>query len=830
MRGTQSAGSTVLGGFTELAGRLLSASGPPVEVQIWVPADGTLANAARGDDDTLDVLCQRVAAGGPIAVDDAAGDPELAELAPVAAGTVRAYLGVPLHDPAGAVVGVLSAFSGETRIWTAEDRSLLADLAARVSAQLDVQQLAAEMQTNRLRWDVALEAAGIGSFDWDLRTGRLDWDERMQTLFGYAPGEFKPHIDTGFERIHPEDRDTIEGAIAAAVAAVGDYRAEFRALLPGGRQRWMAARGRAVAGPDGTAARLVGTAYDITEIRTARDEAARLLETMQTGFAAVDLDWRVTYLNSEGARVVGLTADELIGRTLWEAFPGLEDSEFGRQYRTAMSTMETVEFEAHYGHLASWFEVRAVPSTEGLSLYFLDVTARHLDQERAQAAAARLELLATVSAELAAAGLDIENAVARLAQTVVPQLADWCIVSLPAEGNRLRDVGSWHVDPELRSVVELYTRERLIGRTDMGPLQRARETGQAVVMPGGVTEKILPTLVSEPAKEALRMLAPESAVIVPLTARGNLTGVLAMARRADRPPMSDEEIRTATDVAARAALALDNASLYTAQQSLAEGLQRSLLTTPPEPDHCQIVVRYVAASEAARVGGDWFDSFLQPDGATVLVIGDVMGHDADAAAAMGQVRSLLRGIAWYSGAAPAEVLTGLDAAMRGLQVATTATAVVARLEQSEDERERGITRLRWSNAGHPPPMALNPDGTVTVLTGVQADLLLGIDPATPRTESAVVLDRGATVLLYTDGLVERRGQDLDTGLALLRETLADLTEVDLDTLCDSLLQRLLPAEAQDDVALVAVRLHRQDEPRPPEAGPERVPPGVPDDD
>jgi serine phosphatase RsbU (regulator of sigma subunit) len=195
---------------------------------------------------------------------------------------------------------------------------------------------------------------------------------------------------------------------------------------------------------------------------------------------------------------------------------------------------------------------------------------------------------------------------------------------------------------------------------------------------------------------------------------------------------------------------------------------------------------------------------------------------------MGQLRGLLRGIAWHSGAAPAEVLSGLDAAMQGLQVNTTATAVVARLEQSPDDRDRGITTLRWSNAGHPPPMAIKPDGTVQVLS-TTPDLLLGIDPGTSRSEATVVVERGSTVLLYTDGLVERRGQDLDHGLALLRDTLVELAGLDLEELCDELLARMLPEEADDDVALVAVRLHPQDRPRPAEAGPALVPPDVPDE-
>ena len=291
--------------------------------------------------------------------------------------------------------------------------------------------------------------------------------------------------------------------------------------------------------------------------------------------------------------------------------------------------------------------------------------------------------------------------------------------------------------------------------------------------------------------------------------------------------MDDGDFATVKEVASRAGLALDNARLYAEQRSLAAGLQRSLLTEPPQPDHCEIVTRYVPAAEIASVGGDWFDAFLQADGATMLVIGDVVGHDTEAAAAMGQVRALLRGIAWHSGAGPAEVLSGLDAAMEGLQVGTTATAVVARLEQTESEREQGLCRLRWSNAGHPPPMTVLPDGRVGVLSAPEADLLLGIDPRTARTETQVVLDRGATVLLYTDGLVERRGQNLDEGLARLRSTLSEVAALPLKELCNALLKLMLPEQAEDDVALVAVRLHSQDGPRPADVSPPRVPPTVP---
>jgi light-regulated signal transduction histidine kinase (bacteriophytochrome) len=252
-------------------------------------------------------------------------------------------------------------------------------------------------------------------------------------------------------------------------------------------------------------------------------------------------------------------------------------------------------------------------------------------------------------------------------------------------------------------------------------------------------------------------------------------------------------------------------SLYTRSRRVARAaltLQRSLLSEPPAPDHLEVAVRYVPAAQDAQVGGDWYDVFSQPDGATALVIGDVVGHDTEAAACMGQLRGLLRGISYDSADGPAGVLTRLDRAMDGLQLRTLATTIVARLErQTPDEAARGLTRLRWSNAGHPPPVLLRPDGSTEVLAPARAELLMGVHTAARRSDQVVTLPRGSTVLLYTDGLVERRDQLFDAGIERLRTELAALRDVPVDELADRLLARVLPDRAEDDVALIAVRLH-----------------------
>ncbi|MGY1607978.1 SpoIIE family protein phosphatase [Geodermatophilus sp. SYSU D00700] len=245
-------------------------------------------------------------------------------------------------------------------------------------------------------------------------------------------------------------------------------------------------------------------------------------------------------------------------------------------------------------------------------------------------------------------------------------------------------------------------------------------------------------------------------------------------------------------------------ALYARSRSIvraAETLQRSLLSEPPSPAGVEVGVRYVPATREAQVGGDWYDAFNQPDGATMLVIGDVVGHDVQAAACMAQLRGLLRGIAFDNGDSPARVLSRLDAAIEGLDLAAMATVLVARLEPAG-----GGARLRWSSAGHLPPLIAGPDGSARVLAAGRADLLLGVHPGTTRTDSEVLLEPGSTLLLYTDGLVERRAEGFDDGVDRLAHALADLRGRPVEEVCDGVLERLVPEGAEDDVALVAVRL------------------------
>jgi serine phosphatase RsbU (regulator of sigma subunit) len=245
-------------------------------------------------------------------------------------------------------------------------------------------------------------------------------------------------------------------------------------------------------------------------------------------------------------------------------------------------------------------------------------------------------------------------------------------------------------------------------------------------------------------------------------------------------------------------------ALHEQERRFSTALQHSLLTGPRQQDRLQVAVRYEPASEAAKIGGDWHDSFALPDGALALTIGDVAGHDRDAAAAMAQVRNMLRGVAYTLEEPPAAVMSALDRAMIGLDVTTIATAILARVEETSGPADAAPHRLRWTNAGHPAPVLLAPDGRVVVLSG--HDLLLGLQPETDRTDHTALLEPGATVVFYTDGLIERRGSDLDQGLDWLTQTLADLAGEDPEHLADALLEQQLP-HPMDDIAILVLRVH-----------------------
>lgn len=423
----------------------------------------------------------------------------------------------------------------------------------------------------------------------------------------------------------------------------------------------------------------------------------------------------------------------------------------------------------------------------------------------------RSKLLQQVG-EAVGATLDSQEAVARLSRLMVPALAEWCTVGLvDRDGAPQLQVGR-HAEARMSAhVQEIADAQTVAG--DASPQRRAVLTGEPVQTSGPDLSALVGT--------SHLQLMPGCALTVALGRWGYLT----LGRGCDQP-FTSLDTEQLLDLGRRVGLALENADLYREQRNSAEALQRSLLTDVPEPDHLHIEARYVPAGRVAQVGGDWYDAFLQTDGSSVLVVGDVMGHDMQAAGMMGQVRNILRGVVHDKLEPPAQLVTRVDRALQLLQVETLATLVVARIEQTPAERAQGLRRMVWANAGHPPPVLIRPDGTVQLLETV-GEMLVGFDVDAARTDHEVVLEVGSTVLLYTDGLVERRLTGVDQGLVRLRQALGALAHLPLDELVDQLLERLSDGLPEDDVALVGLRLFPEDQPRPAEAGPEDVPDLVP---
>lgn len=851
-----------------MAARLLGTSSGRIallsDVQQLVGATGPQpAPGPDGSEPLTQWLCaQTAAAEQAVSITDAEADADVAALGAVTSGVIGAYLGTPLRDLSGQVVGAVCVFGPDPRTWSEQDSELLRHVASAAAAQLELAALSGERAADRTLLELTIAAAELGTFDLDLASGELVLNERLLRLSELTAQAFSGTPEDVYAHIHPEDREATIAAVAQSTTHGGAYAAQYRIVAADGTHRWVAARGATLPGPDGRPARLLGAAYDITAVRQAATRTEQILDEMAVGYLAMDADWVITYVNAEAVHALGLPREQLVGQVIWELFPATVGTDFEAGYRRAARTGQPVTFDAYYpAPLDAWYEVRATPETTasgpGVALYFLNITARKNAQAAAEAASARAQLLAAVTQELTGT-LEAEEAVAQLAQLVVPALGDWCLISVlddeatattPASARAstaagrggdlrrgLRDVGAWHRDDQQLDLVRAYAAVRLAELDDEAPIWQALRQTRPVLVPQATAALRGLLAPGGRAQELIAQLAPSWGAIFPLRGRDRTVGLLSVFTGPDRPGLQEQELAIAAQVADRAGLALDSARWHRQQRDLAEGLQRALLSEPPEPDHGQIVVRYRPAAEAAQVGGDWYDAFVQPGGATVLVIGDVIGHDIQAAAAMSQMRTVLRTIGALGEERPSQILAQTDRALANLQVSTTATAIVARVEQTPAERLRGVTRLRWSNAGHPPAMVINPDGTVLPLAGVSSDLLLGVLPQTRRRDSEVVLDRGSTVVLYTDGLVERRrDQSLAVGLDRLQGVLEDLAAgggedgLDLDTLIDQMLVRMLPARGEDDVAVVAIRLHRQDQPRPAEAGPRRVPPHVPDE-
>ncbi|GHI19240.1 hypothetical protein Shyd_06110 [Streptomyces hydrogenans] len=293
------------------------------------------------------------------------------------------------------------------------------------------------------------------------------------------------------------------------------------------------------------------------------------------------------------------------------------------------------------------------------------------------------------------------------------------------------------------------------------------------------------------------------AILAPLRGRRRVIGAAVFLRRTEQPAFDPDDLLVGAQLATHTALGIDKAVLYGREAYIADELQRTMLPDSlPQPTGVKLASRYLPAAETARVGGDWYDAIPLPGSRVALVVGDVMGHSMTSAAIMGQLRTTAQTLAGLD-LPPQEVLHHLDEQAQRLGQDRMATCMYAVYDPVSH-------RITVANAGHPPPILLHMDGHAEVLR-VPAGAPIGVGGVDFE---AVELDApaGATLLLYTDGLVESRLRDVWTGIEQLRERLtaaAQLTGPDhappLEALCDDVLDMLGPGDRDDDIALLAAR-------------------------
>jgi PAS domain S-box-containing protein len=570
------------------------------------------------------------------------------------------------------------------------------------------------------------------------------------------------------------------------------------------------------------------------------DPEAYLQALRERAVIATDITFTITdprqpdnplvWVNPSFTRVTGYPIEEAVGRNCRFLQGPATDPAAVAQIRAALEerrTVTTTLLNYRKDGTAFWNQLSVSPvfDGEGQLVSFVgvqtDVTERvrvegereaafaaeqaaRQEAERAQARAERaqerLALMAGATSALVET-LDMTELLDGLAALCVPRLADWVFLTLVDEYGQVRETAGRHRDgkeAELRAFGEVHARHL----PATSPSRRSIATRRSVLLDPLTPEILDRVLVHPGAREAFEELGGVATLSVPMIARRRTLGALTLVATSPERMFTREDVGVAEDLAGRAALAIDNVRLYQQEHVVADTLQRSLLPVLPDIPGVETAAHYVSASSAADVGGDFYDLLHLPDGSVGIAVGDVVGHDVAAAAAMGQLRGVLRAVVWESADGdPGRALARVDRLVQGLQVASLATMVYARAVRPV--RDGGPWRLHVANAGHPPLLLRAPSGAVRLVDGVTG-LLVGVDAGAHRETLTFDVPAGSTLVAYTDGLIERPGKDLDQGIHELCERLAAAPPgAGPRELCDAAVSGAL--DHRDDVALIAVR-------------------------
>ncbi|MEU6998851.1 SpoIIE family protein phosphatase [Nonomuraea sp. NPDC046570] len=590
-----------------------------------------------------------------------------------------------------------------------------------------------------------------------ITTGTTDWGG----LVVLWPGSHPP-------RLAPHERDAVYAACHRLGLLLRQAADDGHPTLPGPRPRVLPpppapARGSA----EGTA-------------------AADFTERLPEGCCALDLEGRITFINSTAAELVGVRAPGLLGALPWQALPWLNDPAYEDRYRAAAISRQPTSFTA-LRPPDRWLSFHLYPDSSGISVLIAPAVPAHATDapERqpppmtATGGATALYHLMHLAAMLTEA-VGVQDVVDRVNNQIVPAFGVQALTLMTEQEGRLRIIGHHG-----------YTAD-LVSRFDAA--DPASDTPAAHVLATGVPSFFASFAeLSRAYPPAVLQDGMAAWAFLPLIASGRAVGSLVLAY--DQPhPFDPDERAVLTSIAGLIAQALDRARLYDAKYQLAHALQASLLPRAlPHIPGLDVAARYLPATLGIDVGGDFYDLIRLDDGAAVT-IGDVEGHNVQAAALMGQVRTAVLAA---SGASPGEVLARTNRLLTDLEPGLFTSCLYIRLDLAHH-------RALLSTAGHPPPLLRHPDGHTEVLD-LTPGLLLGIDPTADYPTTDIPLPPGAVLALYTDGLVEAPGIDLDYATNDLADQLTRARGQTMDALADTLVHYAKQsAPRSDDIALLLI--------------------------
>ena len=691
----------------------------------------------------------------------------------------------------------------------------------------------------RLR--LALEGTQTGTWEWEPGSGTIRWSPSVGPLFGLEPGASPPRLEDYQAMIHPEDRAGLQEAVDAAVQHGQDYQREFRALWPDGSVRWLASRAHAVRDEHGEVVLVVGLLSDADERRRRELSSEFLAEASLVLSHSLDVgatlqrlaelavpalaDWCAVATGAPGEALTNIAvAHHDPARLRWALelqtrYPPDPDAPHGPPHviRTGRSelledipdeVLEAGARDAEHLRLIRELGLRSamvVPlvargRTLGAMTFISSEPGRRYDAEDLALAEelGRRAGLALDNAELHRSEREAHDRVQQLQAITDIGLNHLDLDTLLVE--LLRRVAELTESPQAAVLLLDDDRVALRVRASFGLSDEARR-GTLVPLGAGVAGRVAASgrpLIVDDTREVevhsphLRASA-RSVVAVPLLEEGKAVGVLRLGSP-NTSAFGEHDVELLQLVADRAVRAISHARLYEEARNAALTLQRSLLPAAlPHRPGVSAAARYLPGQDGTEVGGDWYDLIELPGGELAIVVGDIVGRGLRAAALMGQLRNALRAYA-YETADPADILERLDRLVEGLGHVSFATVGVCVVDV-----ERRV--LRAAGAGHLQPLLVagGEAAFVAVPPGPPVGLALG-----SRAAHEQPLPTGALLLVYTDGLVERRDAGLEERLERLRRV-AEKAPAEPDALLERVVGDLTGNEPHaDDIAVLAV--------------------------